>query len=712
MESRVNHLNIAKKRCAIWKKADCVRPQSMMKEEARCIMMPPPNITGSLHIGHALNLTLQDILVRFWRMQGYNVLWQPGMDHAGIATQMMVKKHLQAQNVCMEALGRDGFTKAVWDWKEKFGCKIVNQQKQLCISPDWSRERFTLDEDLSQAVTEAFVRLYDQGFVYHGEKLVNWDLTLQTALSDLEVKAQVQSGPFLYIRYPVVKGTHLQDFVTVATTRPETLFGDVAVAVHPEDPRYSRLIGSYVHVPLTDRTIPIIADTYCDMQKGTGAVKITPAHDFNDFDVGLRHQLPCIIVIDTKGCMTGSVTPSVYQGLFKDKAREVVVQALKAQGLLHKTETIDVTTMVGQRSGGVVEPRLTPQWFVDTKKLAHQALEAVAQGQTTFIPENWTKTYRQWLSNIQPWCVSRQLWWGHQIPVWHGPDNHFFVARSLEEAQDKAQKHYGRSVTLTQDPDVLDTWFSSALWPFSTLGWPRKSIDFKKFYPTTVLITAFDIIFFWVARMMMMGLFCTKKVPFSSVYIHGLVLDSKGQKMSKTKGNVVDPLEIVSQHGADSLRFSLARQAAFGMDIRFDRSHLETANRFCTKLWNCGRFYKNTFTQPLVSGQEIPEHFINRWILARSYMCVCDTTEHLNQYRYDLALDHIYQFVRIDFCDWYLELSKVILAANDPMTTLGCHHTMACVLKTILLLHHSLKGQLIHSLKNTQLHFLALLIFL
>ncbi len=575
------------------------------------VVIPPPNVTGSLHMGHALNNTLQDVLVRFERMRGRDVLWQPGTDHAGIATQMVVERQLmERQEPNRRALGREKFIKRIWKWKEESGNTIVGQLKRLGASCDWSRLRFTMDEGLSKAVRKVFVELHRAGLIYKDKRLVNWDPEMLTAISDLEVEQIETKGHLWHLRYPI-EGVAFDPedpstFIVVATTRPETMLGDTAVAVHPDDERYNHLVGKNVILPIVGRRIPIVADEYSDPEKGSGAVKITPAHDFNDFEVGRRHALPMINVLSQDArlllhpnpeFMEGlELTPQLHatilemNGVFRFAARTMIVDRLEAEGLLEKIEDYLHTVPHGDRSGAVIEPFLTDQWYVDAATLAKPAIEAVKRGRTTFVPKNWESTYFHWMENIQPWCISRQLWWGHQIPAWYGPDGHAFVAETEADAKAQAKAHYGKDEKLKQDEDVLDTWFSSALWPFSTLGWPDKTPELGRYYPTDVLVTGFDIIFFWVARMMMMGLHFMEEVPFRDVYIHALVRDEKGQKMSKSKGNVIDPLELIDSYGADALRFTLAAMAAQGRDIKLSGARVEGYRNFATKLWNAARF--------------------------------------------------------------------------------------------------------------------------
>ena len=571
----------------LWEAGGYFKPVADPDAPPYCIVMPPPNVTGSLHMGHALDNTIQDTLIRFHRMRGYAALWQPGMDHAGIATQIVVERQLHREGTSRRELGREAFVGRVWAWKEESGGAISRQLHRLGASADWSRERFTLDEGLSRAVRKVFVDLYREGLIYKDKRLVNWDCQLQTAVSDLEVEAKEVDGQLWYIRYPIegAAGRH----VAVATTRPETMLGDTAVAVHPEDPRYRDLVGRHAILPLAGRRLPVVADPYSDPEKGSGAVKITPGHDFNDFEVGRRHDLAMINIMEVDGRLNDEM-PAAYRGLDRFAARARVLADLEAEGLIEKIEPIRHTVPYSQRSETPVEPLLSDQWYADAKALAAEAIRTVEDGRTRFVPQQWESTYFDWMRNIQPWCISRQLWWGHQIPAWYGPDGAVFVAMDEAEAARQASEHYGRPTPLTQDGDVLDTWFSSALWPFSTLGWPERTPELERFYPTSVLVTGFDIIFFWVARMMMMGLKFMGEVPFRDVYIHGLVRDERGQKMSKSKGNVIDPLELIERYGADALRFTILACTAQGRDIRFGESRVQGYRNFATKLWNAARF--------------------------------------------------------------------------------------------------------------------------
>ncbi|WP_376987371.1 valine--tRNA ligase [Bosea sp. R86505] len=703
--------------------------------EPYCIVIPPPNVTGSLHMGHALNNTLQDVLCRFERMRGKDVLWQPGTDHAGIATQMVVERRLAAENKTdRRTMGREAFLAEVWKWKEESGGTIVNQLKRLGASCDWSRERFTMDEGLSQAVLKVFVALHKQGLIYRAKRLVNWDPKFQTAISDLEVVQVEKTGSFkwqrssedefdsakldkvlskdpgghlYYFNYPLEGVTYDADdastYIQVATTRPETMLGDTGVAVHPDNERIGSLIGRNAVLPLVGRVIPIVGDDYADPEKGTGAVKITPAHDFNDFEVGKRHKLAVINILDgearillaeNEAFLQGSAPEGqtlALHGLDRFAARKTVVALMAERGFLAKIEPNTNTVPHGDRSDVVIEPWLTDQWYVDVKPLANRALKAVQDGRTKFTPENWTKVYYDWLENIEPWCVSRQLWWGHQIPAWYGPDGECFVAESEAAAQALALGHYGGAVQLTRDEDVLDTWFSSALWPFSTLGWPEDTAELKRYYPTATLVTAFDIIFFWVARMMMMGLNFMDEVPFRDVYIHAIVRDEKGAKMSKSKGNVIDPLVLVDQYGADALRFTLAAMAAQGRDIKLATNRVEGYRNFATKIWNAARFAE-------MNGCARVEGFdpaqvklpLNRWILSEAATAAEGIAAGIPSFRFNEAAGAAYRFVWNQFCDWYLELAKPVLQGEgvDPAEKTETQATVAHVIDLICQLLH------------------------
>jgi valyl-tRNA synthetase len=650
------------------------------------IMMPPPNVTGSLHMGHALTFTLQDVLVRYQRMRGRDVLWQPGTDHAGIATEIVVGDQLAAGGQPKRALGRERFIARVWEWKEQSGGTITHQLRRLGASADWCRERFTMDPGLAAAVRRVFVTLYRQGLIYRDQRLVNWAPVMHTVISDLEVDSRETKGSLWHIRYPVAELPGR--FITVATTRPETMLGDTAVAVHPDDPRFADLVGKSVRLPLTDRLIPIIADEHADPETGSGAVKITPAHDFADFEVGRRHGLPLINIFDEDARLTDAV-PERYRGLDRFAAREKVVADLLAAGLLDKVE--DHTLMVPHhdRSGVVIEPWLTDQWYCDARVLAAPALAAVEDGRTRFVPRQWENTFFDWMRKIQPWCISRQLWWGHQIPAWYGPDGTVFVAETEEEAQQEAAANYGERVELRRDEDVLDTWFSSALWPFSTLGWPEPTRELARYYPTDVLVTGFDIIFFWVARMMMMGLHFMGDVPFHTVYIHALVRDERGQKMSKSRGNIIDPLELIDRYGCDALRFTLTALAAPGRDIKLSESRVEGYRNFATKLWNAAR-YAQMNDCALVSDFAPADSrlTVNRWIIAAAADCAAAVTAALDTYRFDETANRLYQFVWGTFCDWYLEFTKPILQGEDAAARTETQATTGWVLGRIVHLSH------------------------
>jgi valyl-tRNA synthetase len=618
------------------------------------VMMPPPNVTGSLHMGHALNMTLQDVLTRYYRMKGRKALWQPGMDHAGIATQMVVERQLAEEGTDRRSLGRENFVQRVWEWKAESGGTIGSQLRRLGASTDWARERFTLDEGLSTAVRKVFVSLYRDGLIYRDKRLVNWDCELLTAISDLEVEQREIQGHLWYFNYPI-EGQGDRS-ITVATTRPETMLGDTGVAVHPEDSRYRNLIGQHVILPIVGRRIPIVADEHSDPEKGTGAVKITPAHDFNDFEVGKRHDLEAINILDSKGCLN-ELVPEPYRGLERYEARKKIVEDLQALGLVESIEEYTHSVPFGDRSNTVIEPWLTDQWYVDAKVLAKPAIEAVVNGQTKFIPKNWENTYFEWMNNIQPWCISRQLWWGHRIPAWFGPNGKIFVAMDVAEAQSAAQAHYGRHVTLSQDEDVLDTWFSSALWPFSTLGWPESASELEQHYPGDVLVTGFDIIFFWVARMMMMGIHFMGQVPFSDIYIHALVRDEKGQKMSKSKGNIIDPVQLMDLHGTDALRFTLAAMAAQGRDIK-------------------------------LAEQRVIALSVNRWLVGNTLTCASSVEAAIESYRFNEAADALYHFIWGTFCDWYVELVKPVFYGEEGAAKEETKSTFAWALVQVLHLLH------------------------
>ncbi len=732
---------------AVWEQAQYFAPKLQADAPAYCIMLPPPNVTGSLHMGHAFQDTIMDALTRYHRMKGEPTLWQPGTDHAGIATQMVVERQLAAQGKTRHDLGREAFTDKVWEWKAESGGTITRQMRRLGASPDWSRERFTMDEGLSDAVKEVFVRLFDDGLIYRGKRLVNWDPVLHTAVSDLEVLSEEEVGSMWHFHYPLSDGSgHL----TVATTRPETMLGDTAVAVNPNDERYKHLIGKTITLPLVGREIPIIADDYVDMAFGTGCVKITPAHDFNDYAIGQRHALPMICVL-TKDARINDQASEKYRGLDRFEARDVIVHDLKELGLLGEIKPHKLMVPRGDRSGAVIEPMLTDQWFVDLTRevqadgrpggktaITDPALACVHDGRVKFVPSNWENTYFQWLNNIQDWCISRQIWWGHRIPAWYDAEGNVYVAR--DEAEARSKYKLPAATVLSQDNDVLDTWFSSALWPFSTLGWPSMTPELATFYPTSVLVTGFDIIFFWVARMVMMGNYFMKEVPFREVYVHGLVRDAQGQKMSKSKGNVLDPIDLIDgidleslvqkrvsglmqpqmaqkiekdtrkefpegipALGTDAMRFTFAALASTGRDIRFDLARVEGYRNFCNKLWNASRFVlmqcedQDCGVAPSPPAGEgwgeggvdnVALTLADRWIISRLQQLEAEVIRHFDSYRFDLAAQELYEFTWNEYCDWYLELTKPALRSGDAATQRGTRRTLVRVLETLLRLLH------------------------
>ncbi|MFI4933747.1 MAG: valine--tRNA ligase [Caulobacterales bacterium] len=671
---------------AKWEASGAFAPTDDPAAEPFTIVIPPPNVTGSLHLGHALNNTLQDILTRFERMRGKAALWLPGTDHAGIATQMVVERQLaEGGNITRRDMGREAFVEKVWEWKGQSGGTIVRQLRRLGASCDWSRERFTLDEGLSAAVRKVFVALYKQKLIYRDKRLVNWDPHFQTAISDLEVEQREVDGQFWHFAYPLEDGS---GEIVVATTRPETMLGDTAVAVHPSDERYKHLVGKCVRLPIVGRPIPIIADEYPDPEKGSGAVKITPAHDFNDFRVGQRHKLPMINIFDAFARLNENA-PAEYRGLDRFVARAKVVEAIEALGLLREVEKTRHSVPHGDRSGVVVEPYLTDQWYVDAKTLAQPAIRAVESGRTTFEPKNWEKTYFEWLRNIEPWCISRQLWWGHRIPAWYGPDGRIFSEETEEAAKAAAREHYGRDEPLRQDEDVLDTWFSSALWPFSTLGWPEKTADLARYYPTDTLVTSFDIIFFWVARMMMMGLHFMGEVPFRRVFINALIRDEQGAKMSKSKGNVVDPLGLVDDYGADALRFTLTALSGQARDIRLSRARIEGYRNFGTKLWNAARFCQMNGCARVDGFDPLSaKETLNRWIRGEALKTQRTVTAAIDACAFDEAAGALYRFVWNVFCDWHLEFAKPLLTGDDAAAKAETRAMTAWVLDVILKLLH------------------------
>ena len=715
MEKTYNPELIEQKYRDLWETGDLFSSKTnSASENAYSIVLPPPNVTGSLHMGHAFQHTIMDVYTRYNRSKGNQTLWQPGTDHAGIATQMVVERQLGLENISRHDLGRDKFTEKVWDWKSKSGGTITSQMRRLGASVDWERERFTMDESLSKAVRKVFVDLYNEGLIYRGKRLVNWDPVLLTAVSDLEVISKEENGFLWHIKYQVADS---DESLVVATTRPETMLGDSAVAVHPEDERYQHLVGKFINLPLSDRKIPIIADDYVDKEFGTGCVKITPGHDFNDYEIGQRHNLEIINVL-TDDAKINANAPISYQGLDRFEARKVIVSDLDKQNLIEKIDPHTLMVPRGDRTNSIIEPYMTDQWFVKVKPLAEPAIDAVKNGSIRFVPENWEKTYFNWMENIEDWCISRQIWWGHRIPAWYDKEGNYYVADSIEEAQEQA----GKNVELIQDEDVLDTWFSSALWPFSTLGWPEATPEMSRFYPTSVLVTGFDIIFFWVARMIMFGLKFANDVPFKDIYITGLIKDGNGQKMSKSKGNVLDPIDLIDgisleallekrtqgmmqpklaekiqkqtkkefpdgipSFGTDAIRFTFTALASFGRDIKFDLKRVEGYRNFCNKLWNASRFVlMNLDSKSINFDAELSSQ--DKWILSRLQQVKTEVEKHLADYRLDLMSQTLYEFVWHDYCDWYLEISKPLL--ENEKTKQGCEATLLKVLsETLVLLH-------------------------
>ncbi len=692
--------------------------------EPYCIVIPPPNVTGYLHMGHAFQDTIMDLLVRYRRMRGNNTLWQVGTDHAGIATQMVVERQLAAQNISRHDLGRDAFVDRVWDWKAQSGGQITRQLRRMGASADWQRERFTMDKGLSHAVREVFIQLYEKGLIYRGKRLVNWDPVLHTAISDLEVESTEEQGHLWHIRYPLADDS---GSLVVATTRPETMLGDTAVAVHPDDERYKHLIGKKIRLPISGREIPVIADDYVDQEFGSGCVKITPAHDFNDYQIGQRHDLPMINVLTADAAISDDM-PESYRGLDRFVARKKLVDELQSLGLIEKIDAHTLMVPRGDRSGAVIEPWLTDQWYVKVAPLAEPAIAAVENGDIRFVPENWARTYFEWMNNLEDWCISRQIWWGHRIPVWYDDAGNHYAGH--DEAEVRHRNQLGDETALRQDDDVLDTWFSSALWPFSTLGWPEKTPELETFYPTSVLVTGFDIIFFWVARMIMMGIEFTGQVPFREVYIHGLVRDADGQKMSKSKGNVLDPLDLIDgvdletlvtqrttglmqpemksriekttrnqfpdgipAFGTDALRFTFASQATLGRDIRFDLQRIEGYRNFCTKLWNASRYVlMNTakLTQTSQTSASSPDAYslADRWIRSRFGQTLQRVESAVNEYRFDYMANELYQFAWESYCDWYIELTKPVLNGDDPQAITATTETLLTILEALLRAAH------------------------
>ena len=682
--SSYNHIDTEKDIYTFWEKNKFFKPKKS-KKKTFSIVIPPPNVTGSLHMGHALNNSLQDLLVRFYRMNDYETLWQPGTDHAGIATQALVEKKLLEKGINKHDLGREKFINEIWKWKKESGNKILNQLKKLGCSCDWSRSRFTMDEDLSKAVSKTFVQLYQEKIIYKDTKLVNWDTKLETAISDLEVEQKEVQSNLYYIKYKILGENN---FIIIATTRPETMIGDTAVAVNPKDERYKNLVGKKVVIPIIDREINIILDSYVSMEQGSGALKVTPAHDFNDYEIGKRHNLEFINIFEKNGKLNNTA-PNELVGLDRFEAREIIIKKLKEKDLLDKIENIKNSIPYGDRSNSVIEPLLTEQWFADAKFLSKKATQVVKQKKTNFFPNNWSKTYFNWMNNIQPWCISRQIWWGHRIPAWYSADKKIFVAENESDAKKLAKKYYKKNVELKRDDDVLDTWFSSSLWPFATLGWPNKTKELKKFYPTSVLVTGFDIIFFWVARMMMMGNHLIKKVPFSNVYVHALVRDEKGQKMSKSKGNVIDPLDLIKKYGADPLRFTLISMAAPGRDVKLSEDRVKGYRNFLNKIWNANKF--SNINKCKISNKININKInldINKWIYFELVKTNIEAKKHIENFRFDEAAKVIYQFVWHSYCDWYIEFLKPIFNSKNKTHLQESRNLSAYILANILIILH------------------------
>ena len=667
-----------------WEKDKDFKSTLDANKDSYCIVITPPNVTGTLHMGHPLNNTLQDILIRYNRMQGKNVLWQPGMDHAGIATEMVVERELAKKKIKKTDLSREEFVNKVWEWKDVSGGQILNQLKRLGSSCDWERERFTFDEGLSAAVKYVFIKLHEDGLIYKDKRLSNWDPNLKTTISDLEVIQKEVKGKLWYIDYEIENSDKI---ITVATTRPETMLGDTGIAVHPDDERYKEFVGKNAILPIVNKKIKIVADNYAKSEQGSGAVKITPAHDFNDFEVGKRNNLEVINIFDENACLNENV-PEKYRGLDRYIVRDMIVEDLIAINRLNKIEENEHTVPYGDRSNVVIEPWLTDQWFVDAEKLAIEAIKKVKNKETNFIPTNWEKTYFEWMENIQPWCISRQLLWGHQIPAWYGPDDKIFVANNFEEAKDAATLHYGKEVELEQDPDVLDTWFSSALWPFSTLGWPDKTPELDQYYPTSVLVTGFDIIFFWVARMMMMGLYFTDQVPFKDVYVHALVRDENGQKMSKSKGNVIDPIILMDKYGADALRMTLCSMAAQGRDIKLSAQRVEGYRNFITKIWNAIKFCEINECKNLGLDITQSKNTFNVWILNELDICERSVSLAIKNYKFNEAANALYKFTWNIFCDWYIEFSKSVFYSSNEDDKQETRNTASYVLTKLMVMLH------------------------
>ena len=677
------HSEVENKIYSYWEKNNLFKPKKNKKSFS--IVIPPPNVTGSLHMGHALNNSIQDLLTRFHRMNNYETLWQPGTDHAGIATQALVEKKLANDGIKKNDLGRDKFIEKVWEWKNQYGDIIINQLKKLGCSCDWSRNAFTMDDNLSKSVIKVFVDLYKKDLIYKSKKLVNWDVVLKTAISDLEVDQREVNSKLYHIRYPIENS---DEFITIATTRPETMLGDTAIAVNPKDDRYNSLVNKFVTIPLVERKIKIIEDDYADPEQGTGAVKITPAHDFNDYEVGQRNNLEILNIFTSDGKINENA-PKEFIGLDRFEARKKLLKKLKEKDFLVKEENIKNKIPYGDRSNSIIEPFLTEQWFADAKKLSVKAKEVVNNKKTNFFPENWSKTYFQWMDNIEPWCISRQLWWGHQIPAWYGPDKKIFVAINEDEAKADAKKHYNKDVELIRDPDVLDTWFSSGLWPFATLGWPDQKEFVEKFYPTSVLVTGFDIIFFWVARMIMFGTEFLHKEPFKDIYVHALVRDEKGQKMSKSKGNVIDPLDLIEKYSADALRFTLLSMASPGRDVKLSEDRVKGYRNFLNKIWNANNFLiQNECSFNNVEKPNDLKVNINKWIYSEFLTKKDEIQKNIKGYRFDEAAKNVYQFVWHSFCDWYLELSKTILFSDNQDAIKEVRNVSSFIFREILIILH------------------------
>mgnify|MGYP001333022437 CR=1 FL=1 len=680
---KYNHSEVENRIYKYWEKNNLFKPKKNKKKFS--IVIPPPNVTGSLHMGHALNNSIQDLLIRYYRMNNYETLWQPGTDHAGIATQALVERKLANDGINKNDLGREKFVEKVWKWKNEYGGIIINQLKKLGCSCDWSRNAFTMDENLSKSVLKVFVDLYNKKIIYKSRKLVNWDTVLKTAVSDLEVDQREVNSKLYHIKYPIENSS---DFLIITTTRPETMLGDTAVAVNPKDTRYKKFVGKNILLPLVGRKIKIVSDKYADPKQGTGAVKITPAHDFNDYEVGIRNKLKKINIFTENGKINENA-PREYAGLDRFEARKKILKNLSFNGFLIKEENIKNKVPYGDRSNSIIEPFLTEQWFADAKKLSINAKKIVKSNKTKFFPENWSKTYFQWMNNIEPWCISRQLWWGHQIPAWYGPDGKIFVEINKEKANQKAKAYYKKKVILNRDEDVLDTWFSSGLWPFATLGWPNKDKYLKNFYPTSVLVTGFDIIFFWVARMMMFGMEFLKKEPFKKIYVHALVRDEKGQKMSKSKGNVIDPLELIEKYSADALRFTLLAMASPGRDVKLSEDRVKGYRNFLNKIWNANNFLlQNKCSFKNIKKPSKLKVNINKWILFEFISTKKNIEKSINDYRFDESARYVYQFVWHSYCDWYLELSKTILFSKDKSAIKEVRSISTFIFREILIILH------------------------